>query len=53
MATSPPAAALGFKTAFVRRPNEYGPEQTSDLEQEGVWDIVAEDFLELADKLGR
>ncbi|PPR21049.1 MAG: (S)-2-haloacid dehalogenase 4A [Alphaproteobacteria bacterium MarineAlpha10_Bin2] len=47
------AAALGFKTAFVRRPNEYGPEQTSDLEPEGVWDIVAEDFLELADKLGR
>ncbi len=47
------AAALGFKTAFVRRPNEYGPQQTSDLEPEGVWDIVAEDFLELADKLGR
>ena len=46
------AAALGFKTAFVRRPNEYGPEQTSDLEPEGVWDIVAEDFLEVADKLG-
>ena len=46
------AAALGFKTAFVRRPNEYGPQQTSDLEPEGVWDIVAEDFLELADKLG-
>ena len=43
------AAALGFKTAFVRRPNEYGPQQTSDLEPEGVWDIVAEDFLELAD----
>ena len=47
------AAALGFKTAFVRRPNEYGPQQTSDLEPEGVWDIVAEDFLELAEKLGR
>ncbi|MEC9453794.1 MAG: haloacid dehalogenase type II, partial [Pseudomonadota bacterium] len=47
------AAALGFKTAFVRRPNEYGREQTSDLEPEGVWDIVAEDFLELAEKLGR
>ena len=46
------AAALGFKTAFVRRPNEYGPQQTSDLEPEGVWDIVAEDFLEVADKLG-
>ena len=46
------AAALGFKTAFVRRPNEYGPDQTSDLEPECAWDIVAEDFLELADKLG-
>jgi 2-haloacid dehalogenase len=46
------AAALGFKTAFVRRPSEYGPEQTSDLEAEGEWDIFAEDFLELAVNLG-
>jgi len=46
------ASALGMKTAFVRRPREYGPEQTSDLAADGDWDIIAEDFLELADKLG-
>ncbi len=46
------ASALGFKTAFVLRPTEYGPDQTTDLEPEGAWDIVAEDFLGLADQLG-
>lgn len=42
------AAALGMKTAFVRRPHEHGPAQTTDLAADGDWDIVAEDFLELA-----
>ncbi|MEE8171540.1 MAG: haloacid dehalogenase type II [Alphaproteobacteria bacterium] len=46
------ASALGMKTAFVRRPHEHGPGQSSDLAPEGSWDIVAEDFLDLADKLG-
>ena len=46
------AAALGFKTAFVRRPHEYGSAQTTDLEPDGAWDIVAEDFLDLAGRLG-
>ena len=46
------ASALGMKTAFVRRAQEHGPGQTSDLEPDGAWDIVAEDFLDLADKLG-
>ncbi|MBT3169932.1 MAG: haloacid dehalogenase type II [Rhodospirillaceae bacterium] len=45
------AAALGMRTAFVLRPSEYGPEQTTDLAPQGDWDIVAADFLELADKL--
>ena len=46
------ASALGMKTAFVRRPAEYGPDQKTDLVPEGAWDIAAEDFLELAKSLG-
>ena len=46
------ASALGFKTAFVLRPTEYGPDQTTDLAPEGEWDINAKDLLDLADKLG-
>lgn len=46
------AAACGFRTAFVTRPIEYGPNQTSDLAPgEGV-DISVCDFHELADALG-
>jgi 2-haloacid dehalogenase len=43
------AQALGFRTAFVPRPVEHGPGQTTDLEPEGDWDLVARDFLELAE----
>ena len=42
------AANLGFSTAFVRRPTEYGPQQRTDLRAEADWDIVVEDFTELA-----
>ncbi len=42
------AQALGFATAFVPRPTEYGPDQTVDLVAEGPWDVVADDFTELA-----
>jgi 2-haloacid dehalogenase len=42
------AQALGFGTAFVPRPTEHGPGQTSDLEPAGDWDVVARDFRELA-----
>ena len=45
------AQALGFRTAFVPRPSEHGPGQTTDLEPEGAWDLVARDFLDLAAKL--
>jgi 2-haloacid dehalogenase len=45
------AQALGFGTAFVPRPTEHGPGQTGDLEPDGDWDIVARDFLELAERL--
>ena len=46
------AQSLGLRTAFVRRPTEHGPDQTIDLEPTGDWDIVAEDFEDLADQIG-
>lgn len=42
------AKALGFATAFVARPTEYGPHQTKDFEADGPWDLVCDDFTELA-----
>jgi 2-haloacid dehalogenase len=46
------AGALGFRTAFVARPTEHGPKQTRDLCAEHAFDVVASDFLDLADRLG-
>ena len=46
------ASQSGFRTAFVRRPTEHGPDQTTDLEPTGTWDIVADDFEDLATQLG-
>ena len=46
------AGSLGFRTAFVRRPAEYGPRQSRDLRAEGDFDVVADDFIELAEMLG-
>ena len=43
------AQALGFKTAFVARPTEHGPHQTTDLAPEGDYDLVARNFLDLAE----
>jgi 2-haloacid dehalogenase len=46
------ARRCGFRTAFVPRPAEHGPGQTSDLRAEADWDVVAADFPDLADRLG-
>ncbi len=46
------AASHGMRTAFVPRPGEYGPGQTTDLEPQGPWDLVADDFERLAEALG-
>jgi len=46
------AQAVGFRTAFVHRPREYGPSQTTDLVPDPSVDVVAKDFMELADLLG-
>jgi 2-haloacid dehalogenase len=43
------AAREGLKTGFVARPTEYGPRQTRDLEAEHRFDVVARDFVHLAE----
>ncbi len=42
------AAACGLRTAFLPRPREHGPGQTTDLAPEGPWDVVAADLSDLA-----
>ena len=46
------AAAAGLRTAFVVRPQEYGPHQSRDLKAKGQWDVVCASFEELADAMG-
>jgi 2-haloacid dehalogenase len=46
------ADALGLKTAFIPRPTEFGPNQTTDLRPEGNWTIVAADIEDLAGQMG-
>ncbi len=46
------AQAIGFKTALVHRPLEYGPGRTMDLSPDPSFDYTAMDFLDLAEQLG-
>ena len=46
------AAGLGFRTAFVIRPIEHGPRQTTDLEPAQPYDYTATDMIDLAKQLG-
>src|SRR5271169_3628315 len=46
------ARQCGYMTAFVARPTEHGPGQTTDLKAEEDWDVIARDFNDLADKVG-
>lgn len=46
------ASQCGYRTAFVARPKEYGPNQTDDLKAEHDFDVIASDFTDLASKLG-
>ena len=46
------AAECGFKTGFVARPTEHGPEQKNDLVALNDYDVVASDFVELAEAMG-
>jgi 2-haloacid dehalogenase len=46
------ARSQGMRTAFVPRPTEYGPGQTTDLGPESDWDVVVRDMEDLARALG-
>ena len=46
------ARSCGFRTAFVSRPLEHGPNKTRDLKAEHDFDVIARDFIDLATKLG-
>jgi 2-haloacid dehalogenase len=45
------AGALGLRTAFVSRPDEWGEGAPAEAPPEGV-DVAVSSFLELADRLG-
>jgi 2-haloacid dehalogenase len=45
------AKKLGLRTALVPRPLEWGPERRVEVERDPAFDVNAEDFLDLADKL--
>ena len=46
------AKKCGLATGFVRRPLEYGPGRKPDLKAEAAFDINANDFPDLARRLG-
>jgi 2-haloacid dehalogenase len=45
------AGELGFKTGFVPRPLERGPGRTPDPTPDPSFSVVANDFMDLAEKL--
>jgi 2-haloacid dehalogenase len=46
------AKALGLKTAYVHRPQEYGPARVPTPPEPGRFDYMAKDFRDLATQLG-
>ncbi len=46
------ARSFGLRTAFIHRPNEYGPTRQPDKASPGQFDVVAKDMLDLASQLG-
>jgi len=46
------AAQCGLKTAFVRRPHEHGRNKATDLADDPAFTVNADDFNDLATKLG-
>ena len=45
------AKACGLRTAFVSRPNEFGPSGKADEADDQQFDVAAVDLLELAERL--
>jgi 2-haloacid dehalogenase len=46
------ARKVGLRTAFVGRPLEYGPHPNPDLPPDPSFDLIVDDFIELAERLG-
>ncbi|HMN27400.1 MAG TPA: haloacid dehalogenase type II [Caldilineaceae bacterium] len=46
------AQRVGMRTAFVSRPREHGPGQTTDLTADPAVDLAARDLIDLAEQLG-
>src|SRR5215470_8630135 len=46
------ARSFGLKTGFIHRADEYGPSRRGDTAKPGDFDVVAEDMLDLAAKMG-
>jgi 2-haloacid dehalogenase len=46
------ARSFGLGTAFISRPLEFGPDGKPDAASGGEFDVVAEDIIDLAEKLG-
>jgi 2-haloacid dehalogenase len=46
------AREAGLRTAFVFRPAEHGPDRTLRKPPQDEFDVLADDFLDLADQLG-
>lgn len=46
------AAKTGLRTAFVVRPNEYGPKKKADIADNHNWDISTDSFNGVADLMG-
>jgi len=46
------ASRQGFRTGFVARPTEHGPNSTKDQTATQPWDVVASSFGGVADALG-
>jgi len=46
------ASKTGLRTAFVARPNEYGPKKVADVAVGHNWDIATDSFNGVADAMG-
>lgn len=46
------ARSFGLRTGFIHRPHEYGPTRQPDSAKPGDFDVVSENMVDLASKMG-
>jgi 2-haloacid dehalogenase len=46
------ARSFGLRTGFIHRPDEYGPSRRGDTAKAGDFDVVSENMVDLATKMG-